>query len=204
MGQALTEKQRMIYEFLKRIIKEKGYPPTVREICEATKLSSTSTVHAHLESLERKGFIKKSPSKNRSIEILEDDFYGSKKEIIHVPIVGQVAAGKPILADENIEDTFPIPVDYVRNSAVFMLRINGDSMIEAGIFHRDLVLVKKQDTANNGDIVVALIEDSATVKTFYRENGHVRLQPENSSYAPIVVKNVHILGKVIGLYRKMN
>lgn len=203
MGVSLTEKQQLVYDFLKKQIKTKGYPPTVREICEAVNLSSTSTVHSHLESLEKKGYIRKSPSKNRSIEILEENFYDKPGDIVYVPIVGNVAAGAPILATENIEGTFPIPVDYINNNDVFMLRIKGDSMTDAGIFHRDLVLVAQQPWADNGDIVVALIDDSATVKTFYQEEDHVRLQAENPAYQPILTKEVRILGKVIGLYRKL-
>ncbi len=202
MGTALTPKQEQIFNFLKSEIRKKGYPPSVREICDAVSLSSTSTVHSHLEALEKKGCIKRSPAKNRSIEILESDFYNNAKDFVNVPIVGEVTAGIPILAVENIEDYFPIPVDYVHNDAVFMLKVKGDSMIEAGIFDKDLVLVRQQPTANNGDIVVALLEDSATVKTFYRENGHIRLQPENPAFEPIITKDVSILGKVIGLFRR--
>ncbi len=204
MAEKLTKSQQLIYDFLKKEIRQKGYPPSVREISEAVGLSSTSTIHSHLSSLEKKGYIRRSfAKKSRSIEILEPDFYGSGRELVNVPIVGKVTAGQPILAVENIEDTFPIPVEYVHDDKVFMLRVQGDSMMNAGIFHKDLILVRSQPTANNGDIVVALIEDSATVKTFYKEKGAIRLQPENPSYEPIIVRDVIILGKVIGLYRKI-
>ncbi|MCL2707710.1 MAG: transcriptional repressor LexA [Defluviitaleaceae bacterium] len=202
MAGSLTHKQQMILDYLKKEIKQNGYPPTVREICDAVGLSSTSTVHAHLETLERKGFIRRSPTKNRSTEILEEDFYGNARELVNVPIVGDVAAGVPILAEENIEDTFPIPIDYVKNDTCFMLHVKGDSMIDEGILDGDLVLVRQQQTASNGDIVIAMMDDSATVKTFYRENGHIRLQPANVAFSPIIVRDCEILGKVIGLYRR--
>ena len=198
----LSAKQQLILDFLKQEIKRNGYPPTVREICDAVGLSSTSTVHAHLESLERKGYIRRSPTKNRSTEILEEDFYNNGREIVNIPIVGDVAAGTPILADENIEDTFPIPVDHVKNDTCFMLHVKGDSMMDEGILDGDMVLVRQQQTASSGDIVIALIDDSATVKTFYREAGHIRLQPANEAYSPMIMKDCEILGKVIGLYRR--
>lgn len=200
--QPLSAKQQLILDFLKKEIKRNGYPPTVREICDAVGLSSTSTVHAHLESLERKGYIRRSPTKNRSTEILEDDFYNNGREIANIPIVGNVAAGVPILAEENIEDTFPIPVDHVKNDVCFMLHVKGDSMIDEGIMDGDLVLVRQQQTASSGDIIIALIDDSATVKTFYREAGRIRLQPANKAYAPMIMKDCEVLGKVIGLYRR--
>ena len=202
MAKNLTQKQQMVLDFLKKEIKQNGYPPTVREICDAVGLSSTSTVHAHLETLERKGYIRRSPTKNRSTEILEEDFYGQTRELVNIPIVGNVAAGVPILAEENIEDTFPIPIDYVKNDKCFMLHVSGDSMMDEGILDGDLVLVRQQQTATNGDIVIAMMDDSATVKTFYRENGHIRLQPANKAFSPIIVKDCEILGKVIGLYRR--
>jgi len=202
MAGGLTAKQTMILDYLKKEIKQNGYPPTVREICDAVGLSSTSTVHAHLETLERKGFIRRAPAKNRSTEILEEDFYGTTRELVNVPIVGNVAAGIPILAEENIEDTFPIPIDYVKNDTCFMLHVKGDSMVDEGILDGDLVLVRQQQTATNGDIVIAMIDESATVKTFYKESGYVRLQPANRSFTPIITKDVDILGKVIGLYRR--
>lgn len=204
----LSSKQKEILEYMIASVKSKGYPPSVREICEATGLKSTSTVHGHLSRLEKKGYIKRDPSKPRAIELLvnmddEVDDYGTR-EYANVPIVGTITAGTPILAVENIENTFPIPIDYLNNDTVFMLKVKGESMIEAGIFDKDLILVRQQNTANNGDIVVALLEeDYATVKTFYRENGHIRLQPENESMSPIIVKDVTILGKVIGLFRTM-
>ena len=204
MPEPLSKKQEEVFNFLKSQIRRKGYPPTVREICDAVNLSSTSTVHAHLETLERKGYIRRSPTKNRSIEILEDNFYGFSDQIVNVPIVGQVTAGVPILAQENIEGSFPIPVDYIPNNQTFILHIKGDSMIDAGIHDRDLIVVSQQKDADNGDIVVALIDDSATVKTFYRENnGFIRLQPANESFQPIIVNDCEILGKVVGLYRKV-
>ena len=202
MKELLTQKQQKILDFLKAQIRLNGYPPTVREICDAVGLSSTSTVHAHLETLEKKGYIRRAKAKNRSTEILEDDFYNNTRELVNVPIVGQVAAGVPILAEENIEDTFPIPVDYIKNDTCFMLHVKGDSMIDAGIFDGDLVLVRQQQIANDGDIVIALVEDSATVKTFYRDGEFIRLAPSNPSFKPIVVKDCDVLGKVIGLYRR--
>ncbi|MDR1536735.1 MAG: transcriptional repressor LexA [Clostridiales bacterium] len=202
MSELLSRKQEQILSFLKSEIRKKGYPPTVREICDAVQLSSTSTVHTHLESLERKGYIKRSPAKNRSIEILEDNFYGFSDKVVSVPIVGQVTAGAPILAQENIEGSFPIPVDYIPNSDVFILTVKGDSMIDVGIHDKDFIIVSQQPSADNGDIVVALLEDSATVKTFFQEEDHIRLQPANASFEPIIVEDCKILGKVVGLYRK--
>ena len=181
----------------------KGYPPAVREICEAVDLKSTSSVHSHLETLEKNGYIRRDPTKPRAIEILDDDFNLTRREVVNVPIVGHVAAGEPILATENIENYFPIPVEYMPNEETFMLKVKGESMINAGVLSGDHILVKQQDTAENGEMVAALIDDSATVKTFYHENGHIRLQPENDTMDPIVVeeKDVHILGKVIGVFR---
>jgi repressor LexA len=201
MSETLSEKQKKILDYLKREIRAKGYPPSVREIGEAVGLKSTSTVHGYLARLEKKGLIRRDPSKPRAIEILDDSTYLSKKEVVNVPIVGRVTAGQPILAVENIEDTFPIPTEYLHNSDVFMLSVRGESMIEAGILDRDYVIVQKQSTAENGDIVVALIEDEATVKTFYKEQDHIRLQPENPQMDPIIVHDVMILGKVIGVIR---
>lgn len=202
MSAKIGDKQREILEYLKKEIKAKGYPPSVREICDAVNLKSTSTVHGHLNRLEKKGMIRRDPTKPRAIEILEDSFYEIRHELVNVPIVGKVTAGQPILAVENIEDYFPLPVEYVKNDTVYMLHVHGDSMIEAGIFHNDLVLVRKQSSAENGDIVVAMIEDSATIKRFFREKDHIRLQPENPAMNPIIVRDVTILGKVIGLFRK--
>jgi len=202
MAGSLTAKQQLILDFLKTEIRQNGYPPTVREICDAVGLSSTSTVHAHLETLIRKGYIRRQPNKNRSTEILEEDFYGNAREMVNVPIIGRVAAGIPILAEENIEDTFPIPIDYVKNSSCYMLHVKGDSMIDEGIFDGDLVLVRQQQEATDGDIVIALLEDSATVKTFYRDGEYIRLDPANQDFEPIRTKDCDILGKVIGLYRR--
>ena len=202
MAGVLTAKQKLILDYLKSEIRRNGYPPTVREICDAVGLSSTSTVHAHLETLEKKGFIRRSPAKNRSTEILEENFYTNTRELVNVPIVGRVAAGVPILAEENIEDTFPIPIDYVKNDSCFMLHVKGDSMVEEGIFDGDLVLVRQQQDAADGDIVIALLDDSATVKTFHREGESVRLSPANSAFEPIITRECDILGKVIGLYRR--
>lgn len=203
MAQALSEKQKKILNFLKQEIRTKGYPPSVREICDAVGLKSTSTVHGYLERLEKKGLIRRDPTKPRAIEILDDTTYVFKKELVNVPIVGRVTAGQPILAVENIEDTFPIPAEYLHNhnNDVFMLSVRGESMIEAGILDGDMVIIEKKPTAKNGDMVVALIEDEATVKTFYKEKDHIRLQPENPAMEPIIVRDVSILGKVIGVIR---
>lgn len=199
----ITEKQTEILEYIKNTILNKGYPPAVREICEAVHLKSTSSVHSHLETLERNGYIRRDPTKPRTIEILDDDFALTRREMVNVPIVGTVAAGMPILAEENIEDYMPIPVEMLPNKEIFMLKVKGESMIDAGIYNNDKVIVAKQSTAENGEMVVALLDDSATVKTFYKENGHIRLQPENAAMDPIIVDDVKILGKVIGLFRMM-
>lgn len=200
----ITDKQREILEYIKEMILKKGYPPAVREICEAVHLKSTSSVHSHLESLEKNGYIRRDPTKPRTIEILDDDFALTRRELVNVPVIGTVAAGTPILAEQNIEDYLPIPAETLPNKEVFMLKVKGNSMIEAGIYNGDKVIVAKQPNAENGDKVVALVDDSATVKTFYKENGHFRLQPENSSMDPIILDQVEILGKVIGLFRMMN
>ena len=200
----ITDKQREILEYIKEMILKKGYPPAVREICEAVHLKSTSSVHSHLESLEKNGYIRRDPTKPRTIEILDDDFALTRRELVNVPVIGTVAAGVPILAEQNIEDYHPIPAEILPNKEVFMLKVKGNSMIEAGIYNGDKVIVAKQPNAENGDKVVALVDDSATVKTFYKENGHFRLQPENSSMDPIILDQVEILGKVIGLFRMMN
>lgn len=198
----LGKKQLEILECIKNEIKLKGYPPSVREICDVVNLKSTSTVHGHLDRLEKKGYIRRDPTKPRAIEIMEENFYYNRRELVNVPIVGKITAGEPILAVENIEETFPLPIKYVNNENVFMLSVKGQSMIEAGIFDKDLILVRQQNTADNGDIVVALIEDSATVKRFFKEGDKIRLQPENSAMLPIILDDVSILGKVIGLFRK--
>lgn len=200
----ITDKQREILEYIKEMILKKGYPPAVREICEAVHLKSTSSVHSHLESLEKNGYIRRDPTKPRTIEILDDDFALTRRELVNVPVIGTVAAGVPILAEQNIKDYLPIPAEILPNKEVFMLKVKGNSMIEAGIYNGDKVIVAKQPNAENGDKVVALVDDSATVKTFYKENGHFRLQPENSSMDPIILDQVEILGKVIGLFRMMN
>ena len=200
-------------KFLIKQIMTDGYPPSVREIGQAVGLSSTATVHGYLERLEKKGYIKKKDKKGRTLRLLKGstgetkktsskDFY-TQKELVEVPVVGKITAGMPILAVENVTDTFPIPIDFVGNSECFMLTVRGESMIEAGILDGDYILVKKQNNANNGEIVVALIEDEATVKTFYKEKDHIRLQPENSTMNPIIVPTCEILGKVAGVFRKM-
>lgn len=205
MYEDLSQKQIEILLYIKNEIQRQGYPPAVREICKGVNLKSTSTVHGHLEKLESKGYIRKDPTKPRAIEILdkEDDFLFARKKTVDIPILGKVTAGAPILAVENIEDTFPIPIEIVQGHDVFILRIQGESMIEAGILDDDLVLVQEQKHANNGEIVVAMIEDEATVKRFYKEENRIRLQPENQFMDPIYVRDVQILGKVIGLYRTL-
>ena len=197
----ITDKQREILEYIKAEILNRGYPPAVREICEAVKLKSTSSVHAHLETLEKNGYIRRDPTKPRAIEIIDDDFNLVRREIINVPVIGQIAAGEPIYAEQNIEGYFPILPEDMPAGNAFMLNVRGDSMINIGIFDGDRILVKEQHTASNGEVVVALVEDSATVKTFYKEDGHYRLQPENDTLDPIIVDQVEILGKVVGLFR---
>ena len=190
----ISSKQREILEYIKQEILNKGYPPAVREICEAVHLKSTSSVHSHLETLEKNGYIRRDPTKPRAIEIIDDNFNLTRREVVNVPIIGQVAAGQPLLAVENIENYFPIPTEFMPNAETFMLKVKGDSMINAGIFNGDKILVQKQSDAQNGDIVVALVDDSATVKTFYKEDGHFRLQPENDTMDPIIVNECSILG----------
>ena len=197
----ISKKQQEILDYIKSEIINKGYPPAVREICTAVNLRSTSSVHAHLETLEKNGYIRRDPTKPRAIEIIDDNFNLTRRELVNVPIVGSVAAGQPLLAVESVESYFPIPSEYMPNEETFMLNVKGDSMINIGIFNGDKVLVQKQATANNGDVVVALVEDSATVKTFYKEEGYYRLQPENDNMDPIIVMNCEILGKVIGVFR---
>ena len=200
----ISSKQREILEYIKQEILNKGYPPAVREICEAVHLKSTSSVHSHLETLEKNGYIRRDPTKPRAIEIIDDNFNLTRREVVNVPIIGQVAAGQPLLAVENIENYFPIPTEFMPNAETFMLKVKGDSMINAGIFNGDKILVQKQSDAQNGDIVVALVDDSATVKTFYKEDGHFRLQPENDTIDPIIVNECSILGKVFGIMRFLN
>ena len=197
----ISDKQKEILEYMKQEILNKGYPPTVRDICEAVKLKSTSSVHSHLETLEKNGYIRRDPTKPRAIEIIDDNFNMTRREMTNVPLIGRVAAGEPILAVENIESYFPIPTEYMPNAESFMLKVKGESMINAGIFDGDQILVEKCSTARNGDMVVALVDDSATVKTFYKEDGHIRLQPENDTMEPIIVDDCEIMGKVFGVFR---
>lgn len=197
----ISNKQKEILDYLKSQIINKGYPPAVREICEAVKLKSTSSVHSHLETLEKNGYIRRDPSKPRAIEIIDDEFNLTRRELVNVPIVGTITAGQPILAVENVDSYFPIPAEFMPNSETFMLKVKGDSMINVGIFDGDKILIQKQSHAKNGDYVVALLEDEVTVKTFYKENGQIRLQPENDTMEPIIVPDIQILGIVIGLFR---
>lgn len=203
----ITQKQSEILEYMKNEILNRGFPPSVREICEAVHLKSTSSVHSHLETLEKNGYIRRDPTKPRAIEIVDDNFNLVRRETVNVPIIGKVSAGQPLLAVENIDGYFPIPSEYMPNNKTFMLVVQGDSMINAGIFNGDYVIVEQQKTAENGQKVVALVEDSATVKTFYKEDGHIRLQPENDTMEPIIVEQdqfFQILGKVIGVFRFMH
>ena len=201
----ITPKQKEILEYIKSQILDRGFPPSVRDICEAVNLRSTSSVHAHLASLEENGYIRRDPTKPRAIEIIDDDFALTRREVVNIPIVGQVAAGQPILATQNIMDYFPVPPEYIHNtnSQTFMLRVKGESMINIGINDGDLLIVEQCSSASNRDIVVALIDDGATVKRYFKENGHIRLQPENDYMDPIIVDHCDILGKVIGLFRQM-
>ena len=201
----ISKKQQEILDYIKSEILNRGFPPAVRDICEAVKLKSTSSVHSHLETLEKNGYIRRDPSKPRAIEIIDDNFNLVRREVVNVPILGSVAAGQPLLAVENVENYFPIPAEYMPNAETFMLNVKGDSMIEAGILDGDQVIVEKRSTARNGDIVVALVDDSATVKTFYKEDGFYRLQPENPDMEPIIINGeVQVLGKVIGVLRFMH
>ena len=197
----IAQRQNEILAYIKEIILKNGYPPSVREICEAVHLKSTSSVHSHLEALEMKGYIRRDPSKPRTIEIIDDCFNLTRREVINVPILGTVAAGQPLYAEENIENYYPIPSDLLPNTETFMLKVRGNSMINAGIIEEDQIIIARCSAAHNGDIVVALVNDSATVKRFFREDGHYRLQPENDSMEPIYTDSVEILGKVIGLFR---
>ena len=201
MAEHTQSKQEEIYKFIKRQLQDKGYPPSVREICGAVGLKSTSTVHGHLSRMEKKGLIKRDPTKPRTIELTEDIAY--RKEMVHIPLIGKVTAGSPVLAVENIENTFTMPLDFVRsNKDLFMLRVHGESMIEAGILDNDLVILERTGVADDGDIVVALIENEVTLKRFFMEKNHIRLQPENKNMEPIIVKNCSVLGRLVGLYRK--
>lgn len=197
----ISKKQLEILEYIKSEILRIGYPPAVREICEAVNLKSTSSVHSHLETLEKNGYIRRDPTKPRAIEIIDDTFNLTRREMVNVPFVGQVAAGEPILAEQNITNYFPIPIEFMPNNETFLLTVKGESMINAGILDGDMVLVESTSVASNGEMVVALVDDSATVKTFYKEEGIYRLQPENDTMEPIIVSEVEILGKVIGVFR---
>ncbi|NLY71047.1 MAG: transcriptional repressor LexA [Clostridiales bacterium] len=208
----LKDREKKILEFMKKEIKKKGYPPTVREMCRSLGIKSTSTVHKDLSNLESKGYIRKDPSKPRAIEILDNVSHSSVQnvehsDIVEIPLVGKISAGSPILAEENIEDSFPVPSRFISNGTYFMLNVKGNSMVEAGIFDGDYILVKQQNTAENGQIVVAMLdgfENEATVKTFYKEADHIRLQPENINMSPIIVKDVRILGLVKGVFRYLS
>ena len=199
----ISKKQEEILEYIKSELLSKGYPPAVREICEAVHLKSTSSVHSHLETLEKNGYIRRDTTKPRAIEIMDDTFNLTRREVVNVPVIGRVAAGAPILAEENIENYFPIPMEFMPNEKTFLLSVKGESMINAGILDGDYVLIKQQSNAENGDMVVALVEDGATVKRFFKEEGVYRLQPENDFMDPIIVESVEILGKVIGVFRFM-
>ena len=212
---SLNKREKAILKYIEKQIKANGYPPSVREIGKAVGLKSTATVHAYISALEEKGYVKKESQKGRTLKLLKggleenknqetfDKSFYSGREMVDVPVIGKITAGEPILAFENITDTFPIPLDFVGTSESFMLTVRGESMIEAGILDGDYILVRKQNTAENGEIVVALIGDEATVKTFYKEKDHIRLQPENSTMDPIIVPNCEILGKVSGVFRKI-
>ncbi len=200
----ISSKQQEILDFIKNEILNRGFPPSVRDICEAVHLKSTSSVHSHLATLEKNGYIRRDPTKPRAIEILDDNFNLTRREMANVPIVGTVAAGQPILAVENIEGYFPLPTEYLTNDPAFMLLVQGESMIKKGILDGDYVIVEKKETADNGEMVVALVDDSATVKTYYREKDHIRLQPENDTMDPIIIHeedNMQIIGRVIGVIR---
>lgn len=208
MSKQITQKQQQILDCINNAILNNGYPPSVREICLAVGLKSTSTVHGYLQVLEKKGLILRDPAKPRAVKVIEKKVikkpeYKTYKEMIEVPIIGKVTAGQPILALENIEDTMPLPIDFVQNGDAFILKVQGDSMIEAGIFDKDFIVVRQQSSAINGDIVVALLEDEATVKRFYKEKNCIRLQPENPFMEPIFTNSVSILGKVVGVFRKV-
>ena len=201
MAGKITQKQLEILEYIKQEILDRGYPPAVREICEAVDLKSTSSVHAHLSTLEKNGYIRRDPTKPRAIEICDDNFQMVRTEMVSLPVIGTVAAGQPILAEQNIESYFPVPAEILPQGESFILKVKGDSMINVGIFSGDQIFVQSCNTARNGDTVVALVDDSATVKTFYKENGYIRLQPENDSMDPIIVDDCQILGKVYGVFR---
>ncbi|MBR4530315.1 MAG: transcriptional repressor LexA [Lachnospiraceae bacterium] len=197
----ISRKQEEILEYIKQEILKRGYPPAVREICDAVHLKSTSSVHSHLETLEKNGYIRRDPTKPRAIEICDDSFQMVRTEMTNIPVIGRVAAGEPIFAEQNIDSYIPLPASFLPKGESFILNVRGESMINAGIFDGDKVLVHACNTADNGDQVVALIDDSATVKTFYKEKGHIRLQPENDTMEPIIVDDCSILGKVFGVLR---
>lgn len=198
----ISAKQQEILNYIKDEILKKGYPPTVREICEVVHLKSTSSVHSHLETLENNGYIRRDPTKPRAIEIVDDDFALTRREMCNIPIVGRVAAGEPLLAAQNIDDYFAVPTEFLpRNEEIFILIVKGDSMVNMGIYEGDMLFVQRQSVAKNGDVVVALLDDSVTVKRFYKEEGHIRLQPENDFMDPIIVPTCEIVGKVVRLFR---
>ena len=203
MGKGLTKRQREILTYVMSNMQQRGYPPSVREIGTALGLTSSSTVHSHLTALEKKGFILRDPSKPRAIEILKDGASQPPKRVVNVPVLGRIAAGQPLLAEENVEDVFPLPRDLIREDAAFILRVRGDSMIEAGILDGDYLVIRQQATANNGEIVAALMGEEATVKRFYRERDHIRLQPENRTMQPILTREATILGRVVALIRRL-
>jgi len=203
VGKGLTKRQREILTYLMDTMQERGYPPSVREIGAALGLTSSSTVHSHLAALEKKGYIHRDPSKPRAIEILKDGASQPPRRPVAVPVVGRIAAGQPLFAEENIEDVLPLPRDFVREDGSFILRVRGDSMIEAGIYDGDYLVFRQQSTANNGEIVAALLGEEATVKRFYREKDHIRLQPENPTMSPILTRDVTIIGKAIALLRRL-
>ena len=200
-SEKISAKQTEILEYIKDYLLVKGYPPSVREICQAVNLKSTSSVHSHLETLEKRGYIRRDPTKPRTIEITDDEFNLAHREIVNIPMIGEIAAGEPVIADERITGYFPLLPEDVPNGTCFFLKVRGDSMINVGIYDGDRVLIRQQNTAKNGDIVVALIDDSATLKRYYKEKGHYRLQPENDLMEPIIVDEVEILGTLAGLYR---
>ena len=200
----ISKKQQQILDYIKKEILDRGYPPSVREICEAVSLKSTSSVHSHLETLEKNGFIRRDPTKPRAIESCDDSFQMIRTEMTSLPVIGRVAAGEPILAAQNIENYFPVPAELVPSGESYALRVHGDSMINVGIFDGDLIFVHSCSSAENGEIIVALVDDSATVKRFYKEKDHIRLQPENDTMDPIIVSDCTILGKVFGVFRTMN
>lgn len=204
MYEDLSQRETEILLYIKKSIDSKGYPPTVREICNALNIKSTSTVHGSLEKLEFKGYIRKDATKPRALEILDnsDDFLMIKKKTVDIPVIGRVTAGEPILAYQNIEDTYPIPAEFADGKSLFILKVSGESMINCGILDNDFVIIEKRDQAENGEKVLALIEDEATIKTFYKEDNYFRLQPENDFMKPIIVNDLKILGVIVGLYRK--